>query len=54
MKLSSPVGPKQSFRLPEGRAVEVVFVRLDDGRLVARTVEELEAARPKDGQGSAR
>ena len=29
------------FRLPEGRDLEVVLVRLDDGRIVARTAEEL-------------
>jgi len=31
-----------SFRLPEGREVEVALVRLEDGRIVARTREELE------------
>lgn len=31
-----------SFQLPEGRDVEVVILRLDDGRIVARTKEELE------------
>lgn len=32
-----------SFRLPEAVDVEVVLVRLSDGRIVARTREELEA-----------
>lgn len=31
-----------SFRLPAAEEVEVVIVRLDDGRIVARTKEELE------------
>lgn len=31
-----------SFRLPDGEDVEVAIVRLDDGRIVARTKEELE------------
>ena len=31
-----------SFQLPEGKSVEVVMVRLADGRIVARTREELE------------
>lgn len=30
-----------SFRLPEGKDLEVVLVRLDDGRIVARTADEL-------------
>jgi hypothetical protein len=29
------------FRLPDGVDVEVVLVRLEDGRIVARTAEEL-------------
>lgn len=33
---------ESSFRLPEGEDVEVVFLRLDDGRIVARTKDELE------------
>lgn len=33
---------ESSFQLPEGRDVEVVILRLDDGRIVARTKEELE------------
>lgn len=32
------------FKLPEVSDVEVYLVRLDDGRIVARTAEELEAA----------
>jgi len=41
MSSPSPFGP---FRipLPQDREVEVVLVRLADGRLVARTTEELE------------
>jgi len=31
-----------SFRLPDAEEVEVVIVRLDDGRIVARTKDELE------------
>jgi hypothetical protein len=31
-----------SFQLPEGKSLEVVMVRLPDGRVVARTKEELE------------
>lgn len=31
------------FKLPEVEEVEVVFVRLEDGRIVARTPDELEA-----------
>jgi len=30
--------------LPEGKEVEIVLVKLADGRLVGRTREELEAA----------
>ena len=35
-------GPTMSFQLPEGKSLEVVMVRLSDGRVVARTREELE------------
>ena len=31
------------FKVPEVEEVEVVFVRLADGRIVARTLNELEA-----------
>lgn len=31
-----------SFRLPNAEEIEVVLVRLDDGRIVARTKDELE------------
>jgi hypothetical protein len=34
--------------------VEVVFVMLDDGRIVARTPAMLEPAPPKGGQGTGR
>lgn len=33
---------ESSFRLPDGEDVEVVIVRLEDGRIVARTKDELE------------
>lgn len=36
-----------SFQLPNSQAVEVVFVRLPDGSIVARTPQEL-AALPDD------
>ena len=41
MSNGSPL-ESSSFRLPSGEDIEVVFVRLDDGRIVARTPEELE------------
>ncbi len=41
MSNGSPLD-ESSFRLPSGEDVEVAFVRLDDGRIVARTKEELE------------
>jgi len=40
-----------SFQLPEGKSVEVVMVRLKDGRVVARTREELEAL-PAEQRGT--
>ncbi len=36
-----------SFRLPSGEQAEVYMVRLADGRLVARTREELELLPPE-------
>lgn len=42
-------------RLPQGQEVEVVYLRLPDGRIVARTREELEAAAQQEqpeGRGS--
>lgn len=33
---------ESSFRLPDGKDVEVVIVRLEDGRIIARTKDELE------------
>ena len=43
---------ESSFRLPEGKDVEVVIVRLDDGRIIARTKEELELLeRPEATEG---
>ena len=39
--------PATSVKLPDGREVDVYLVELEDGRLVARTREELElVARP--------
>jgi len=43
--------PKLSVRLPEGQEVEVVLIRLPDGRVIARTREEIEAAQQKGPQG---
>ena len=36
------------FRVPEVEEVEVVFVRLADGRIVARTPDELEEERKEE------
>lgn len=36
------------FQVPEVEDIEVVLIRLADGRIVARTAEELEA---EEGQG---
>ncbi len=33
------------FQVPEVEEIEIVLVRLEDGRLVARTKEELEKAK---------
>ncbi len=41
MSNGSPLD-ESSFRLPSGEDVEVAFVRLEDGRIVARTKDELE------------
>lgn len=35
------------LKTPAGREVEVVLLRLPDGRLVARTAEEVKAANPE-------
>ncbi len=43
-----------SFQLPNGRSAEVVMVRLSDGRIVARTREELEAMTPGQGEEAPR
>jgi len=40
-------GPTISFQLPHGEAVEVYMVKLPDGRIVARTREELEELPPE-------
>lgn len=37
-----------SFQLPDGKSVEVVMVKLKDGRMVARTREELEELPPEE------
>ncbi len=39
--------PTISFRLPNGKAADVFLVKLADGRLVARTREELEELPPE-------
>lgn len=39
--------PTMSFRLPSGETAEVYMVRLKDGRMVARTKEELEELPPE-------
>lgn len=39
------------FNLPDVSDVEIYLVRLDDGRVVARTAEELEAPQPS-GEGA--
>jgi len=39
------------FRVPEVQEVEVVMVRLADGRIVARTAEELETERGQSDRG---
>jgi hypothetical protein len=36
------------FRFPEVREVEVFLVRLEDGRIVARTKEELEPEKKEE------
>lgn len=30
-----------SFQLPDGKTIETIYVRLKDGRIVARTPDEL-------------
>jgi hypothetical protein len=45
--LPQSVSPATSVKLPDGREVAVYLVELEDGRLVARTADELElVARP--------
>ncbi len=45
------VEPIRSLRLPEAKEHEIVLIRLEDGRVVARTREELEAAaKLKEGE----
>ena len=41
-----------SFRIPEVEDKEVVLVRLEDGRIVARTKEEIEEEREEEEHGS--
>ena len=43
--------PLSVFRLPSGEEVEVVFIRLADGRIVPRRREEVEEA-TKKGPGT--
>lgn len=38
--------PITSFQLPEGKQLDVHLVRLSDGRVVARTADELARAQP--------
>ena len=38
--------------LPTGASVEVVVVRLDDGRIIARTADELERINPAGAGGA--
>jgi len=44
----SDQSPTISFRLPSGETAEVYMVRLADGRVVARTREELEELPPAE------
>lgn len=39
------------FRIPETRELELVSIRLDDGRIVVRTAEELLRANPRPTPG---
>lgn len=41
-----PNAPTTSFQLPEGKQVDVHLVKLPDGRIVARTADELAHAQP--------
>ncbi len=41
----------QSFQLPHPKEVEVVLIRLPDGRIVARTAEEVEAMEGEQKEG---
>lgn len=41
------------FRLPEGKDLEVVLIRLEDGRIVARTAEELPPPERKETPSAA-
>lgn len=41
------------FKLPEGKDVEVVLVRLDDGTIVARTADELPPPERKEAPAPA-
>ena len=44
----SPENELLRFKVPEIEEVEVVFIRLEDGTIVARTKEELEKAEGKE------
>lgn len=49
---SPPVLSGSSFRLPDGTDVEVVIVRLEDGRVVARTKDELARTEKKPARST--
>ena len=36
------------FKVPQVEELEVVFIRLEDGRIIARTVEEVEEERKEE------
>jgi len=50
---SSPAldGELLKFRVPEVEDIEVVLIRLEDGTIVARTAEELEAESGQSDRG---
>ncbi len=52
MSNESPLD-ESSFRLPDGEDVEVVLIRLDDGRIVGRTPDELKLLERKDKKAPA-
>ena len=52
MSNGSPLD-ESSFRLPSGEEVEISIIRLEDGRIVARTKEELELLERDDPTSTA-